>query len=276
MTNIDLRAAAAGLALIAMAAPAGAQGSKGVAGRFALPGTARVSPQVAAQIAAFEQRTTAAARLPGADFRQAASVVWTPYPGARAYQILRGASATGPWVHAAPATRGSRTTAATIDGLFPDRDFYFRVVALGPRGDALVALDSSNVAFAHTYGVGLVADFVRLAECVTTPQSQVKLAWRPVAGASGYRVAQGIAPPVHPREFSKLPAYKADSVEAHLIAAFVARDTTFTQHVATGTYAFAVEPLYRMPGDAEELAAAKAGNVVIVVVPGSAAHNFCP
>jgi hypothetical protein len=211
-----------------------------------------------AAIDAFHHGARATARGPiPYHYLQRVDLQWFPYPGAAGYRIVRAWSATGPWVAATPTASPAKITLQTVQGLLPNRTLYFRVVALGVQNKTMIALDSSNAAvvltaaFSSMAPTGSEPEFIRFARCPKTPSAQVTLIWHIVPGVSGYRVVQGID--TRPAGFSESPFAAPGEAETQQVAAFVVRDTVFSQSsVPTGRYVYAVEPLFRMLNDSVE------------------------
>ncbi|HET7565224.1 MAG TPA: hypothetical protein VFJ96_09540 [Gemmatimonadaceae bacterium] len=241
-----------------------------------------------AAIDSFRHRTFASPSPSHHDrYPQGVDVRWNRHPRATAYQLVRSWSATGPWVAATSrATKGDVVT-QHIEGLLPGKVLYFRVVALSARDGRLAAIDSSNAAVAQVSPsiVGPNRDapgFVHLALCNTTPQAAVTLAWHSVPGASGYRVLQAVAPPSGSangfRDLTHAPVLPATVEAQQMSATVIVRDTVFSQHaVPNGMYDYAVEPMFRMLNDSQEVWATAYGAAVGgLIVPSSESMSCAP
>ncbi len=245
-----------------------------------------VSPLVrsvaeAAAVDSFRQRTHALAYPAHLDrYSQGADISWHLRPHALAYQVLRSWNATGPWVAATPDASRKDATTRHIEGLLPGKALYFRVVALDSSDGRLKTIDSSNVAAVATAqsvaGTGRQgAGFVHFARCTVTPRSTVAIAWHPVPDASGYRILYAVEPaagaPGVSREPTKSIVLPANVEALPGVTTVIVRDTAYSQNaVPSGRYDYAVEPLYRMINDSQEVWSASFGVVAGgLVVPST-------
>ena len=172
--------------------------------------------------------TTRQTGLPGVD------VKWALYPGAARYRVLRGMTATGPWI----SVYEDRNPAFTFGYVPPDAKLFVRVVPLRQEGEKYVAVDTSaliDTRLAHKYfGAGAPT-----LQCGSQAPLTALIHWQPIPLASAYIVnISRSTPSPNPGMFRIINVISTQTVRDSLVS--------FTD-ATEGRYGFTVQAQFAFP-----------------------------